>query len=147
MSRKIQHESRACLPWACIVAPLIAALTRATAAGAQQTQTLAQRGEYLARAGDCVSCHTAKGGAPFAGGLRLATPFGYMLAPNITPDPETGIGRWSGADFYRALYDGVSSTSPRARTSRTRPKRPRGIVAPTWSKDSAIAAIAILRAT
>ena len=71
-------------------------------------QTAVQRGEYLARAGDCVSCHTANGGAPYAGGLRLDTPFGYMLAPNITPDPETGIGRWSSADFYRALHDGVN---------------------------------------
>ena len=73
---------------------------------AQQTQL--QRGEYLARAGDCISCHTAKGGAPYAGGLRMDTPFGYLLAPNITPDPETGIGRWSTDDFYRAMKDGVN---------------------------------------
>ena len=85
---------------------MFAALLLAAPVGAQQTQV--QRGEYLARAGDCVSCHTATGGAPFAGGLRLDTPFGYMLAPNITPDAETGIGRWSGADFYRALHDGVN---------------------------------------
>lgn len=71
-------------------------------------QSSIERGEYLARAGDCVSCHTAGGGAPFAGGLRLDTPFGYMLSPNITPDPDTGIGRWSSADFYRALHDGVN---------------------------------------
>ena len=92
--------------WTPIGAVMFAALTVAVPVGAQQTQV--QRGEYLARAGDCVSCHTAKGGAPFAGGLRLDTPFGYMLSPNITPDPETGIGRWSGADFYRALHDGVN---------------------------------------
>src|SRR5664279_4741144 len=67
-----------------------------------------QRGEYLARAGDCVSCHTANGGASFAGGLRLDTPFGYMLSPNITPDADTGIGRWSAEDFWRALHDGVN---------------------------------------
>ena len=73
---------------------------------AQQTQV--QRGEYLARAGDCVSCHTAKDGAPFAGGLRLDTPFGYMLSPNITPDRDTGIGRWSANDFYKALHHGVN---------------------------------------
>ena len=71
-------------------------------------QSLVERGEYLARAGDCVSCHTATGGEPFAGGLRIDTPFGYMLTPNITPDAETGIGRWSGGDFYRALHDGVN---------------------------------------
>jgi mono/diheme cytochrome c family protein len=92
--------------WAGSVALIVAAVTQAALAGAQPTQV--QRGEYLARAGDCVSCHTADGGAPFAGGLRLDTPFGYMLAPNITPDPETGIGRWSRADFYRALHDGVN---------------------------------------
>jgi len=94
------------LRWSAIVASLIHALALAGPAIAQQTAV--QRGEYLARAGDCVSCHTANGGAPFAGGLRLDTPFGYMLAPNITPDPETGIGRWSSADFYRALHDGVN---------------------------------------
>ncbi len=71
-------------------------------------QPVLERGEYLARAGDCVSCHTAPGGAPFAGGLRLDTPFGYMLSPNITPDADTGIGRWSGDDFYRALAAGVN---------------------------------------
>ena len=94
------------LRWSTIVASLIHALAIAGQAIAQQTAF--QRGEYLARAGDCVSCHTAQGGAPYAGGLRLDTPFGYMLAPNITPDPETGIGRWSSADFYRALHDGVN---------------------------------------
>ncbi len=83
-----------------------AALVPAAPATAQHTQV--QRGEYLARAGDCISCHTANGGAPYAGGLRLDTPFGYMLSPNITPDPATGIGRWSSADFYRALHDGVN---------------------------------------
>ena len=67
-----------------------------------------QRGEYLARAGDCISCHTAKGGAPYAGGLRMDTPFGYLLTPNITPDPATGIGRWTAEDFYRAIHDGVN---------------------------------------
>ncbi|MEP7329090.1 MAG: cytochrome c [Betaproteobacteria bacterium] len=75
---------------------------------AAAASTDVQRGEYLARVGDCVSCHTANGGQPFAGGYRINTPFGYMLAPNITPDPETGIGRWSADDFYRALHDGVN---------------------------------------
>src|ERR1700676_1965703 len=86
----------------------IASWSCTTAAGAQQTQV--QRGEYLARAGDWISCHTAKGGEPYAGGLQLDTPFGYMLAPNITPDPETGIGRWSSADFRRAMHDGVNKS-------------------------------------
>src|SRR3954468_15268352 len=66
------------------------------------------RGEYLARAGDCISCHTAKGGTPFAGGLKMETPFGAVVSPNITPDEDTGIGRWSEAEFYRAMHDGVN---------------------------------------
>lgn len=65
-------------------------------------------GEYLARAGDCIACHTARGGEPFAGGLEMPTPFGTLYTPNITPDPETGIGRWSADDFYRALHEGKS---------------------------------------
>jgi mono/diheme cytochrome c family protein len=86
----------------------IAAIALAAAATARAAPALVERGEYLARAGDCVSCHTAKGGAPFAGGARIDTPFGYMLAPNITPEPETGIGRWSQDDFDRALRRGVN---------------------------------------
>lgn len=84
----------------------LAAAAGSTAAAAQQTPV--QQGEYLARAGDCISCHTADGGTPFAGGYRLNTPFGYLLAPNITPDDATGIGRWSADDFYRAMHDGVN---------------------------------------
>ena len=85
---------------------LILAATWATRAGSQSS--LVQRGEYLTRVGDCLSCHTAKDGQPFGGGNRLNTPFGYMLASNITPDPATGIGRWTADDFYRALHDGVN---------------------------------------
>ena len=84
----------------------IAFLCVAHAAAAQTTAV--QRGEYLARAGDCISCHTAPGGAPYAGGYRLETPFGALLAPNITPDPATGIGNWSDDDFYRALHAGIN---------------------------------------
>ena len=65
-------------------------------------------GEYLARAGDCIACHTARGGEPFAGGLEMPTPFGTIYTPNITPDPETGIGKWSADDFWMALHDGKS---------------------------------------
>jgi mono/diheme cytochrome c family protein len=65
------------------------------------------RGEYLVRAGGCFSCHTAPGGQPLAGGRALATPFGTFYSPNITPDPETGIGHWTDAQFLRALRQGV----------------------------------------
>ena len=56
---------------------------------------IARRGRALAIAGDCVACHTAPGGTPLAGGLALATPFGVIMTPNITPDDATGIGRWT----------------------------------------------------
>lgn len=64
------------------------------------------RGRYLTTAGDCRACHTAPGGRPFAGGLPIKTPFGTLYSANITPDPETGIGKWSDDDFYHALHAG-----------------------------------------
>ena len=64
---------------------LLAAVVVAGNAAAAQ-QSLIERGEYLARAGDCIGCHTANGGAPLAGGVRIDTPFGHMLSSNITPD-------------------------------------------------------------
>ena len=71
-------------------------------------QGIVARGEQLARIGNCVDCHTAHGGRPFAGGRPLETPFGTVFATNITPDPETGIGLWSRKAFARALRDGVA---------------------------------------
>jgi mono/diheme cytochrome c family protein len=65
------------------------------------------RGAYLAKAGDCAACHTARGGAAYAGGRAVDTPFGRVMAPNITPDLETGIGAWSADDFWNALHNGV----------------------------------------
>ena len=73
----------------------------------EANQNQAQRGEYLARVGDCSSCHTQVGGAPFSGGASIQSPLGAIYAPNITPDRETGIGNWSDEDFYRALHDGI----------------------------------------
>jgi mono/diheme cytochrome c family protein len=64
-------------------------------------------GEYLVRAGGCFSCHTAPGGQALAGGRALTTPFGTFYSPNITPDPATGIGRWTDAQFMRALREGI----------------------------------------
>lgn len=69
---------------------------------------LINQGEYLARAGDCVACHTAPNGPAFAGGRAMATPFGNLYVPNITPDDETGIGQWSADEFYRMLHTGVA---------------------------------------
>ncbi|MGA0599911.1 c-type cytochrome [Caulobacter sp. KR2-114] len=65
-----------------------------------------RQGQYLVRAGDCVSCHMRPGGAPLAGGLGLKTPFGVIFSSNITPDAETGIGRWTPDQFYAAMHDG-----------------------------------------
>jgi mono/diheme cytochrome c family protein len=69
---------------------------------------LIARGEALAGAGYCATCHTAKGGATYAGGYGMPTPFGVIYSTNITPDPETGIGRWSEAAFARAMHEGVA---------------------------------------
>ena len=68
---------------------------------------LIKRGEYLARAGDCIACHTASGGKPFAGGLKFDTPIGGIYSTNITPDPKTGLGGWTVEDFTRAVREGV----------------------------------------
>lgn len=64
------------------------------------------RGEYLVRAGNCIGCHTARGGSPLAGGRILQSEFGEFVTPNITPDVHTGIGSWSADDFWRALHNG-----------------------------------------
>ncbi len=67
-----------------------------------------ERGAYLARAGDCIACHTARGGVAYAGGRALETPFGRFYGPNLTPDKETGIGDWSADDFWNALHNGIA---------------------------------------
>jgi mono/diheme cytochrome c family protein len=84
-----------------------APLSRAAAAAPADDATIS-RGAYLARAGNCLGCHTARGGADYAGGRGIATPFGTVYAPNLTPDPETGLGAWSAAEFWRALHHGRS---------------------------------------
>jgi mono/diheme cytochrome c family protein len=74
---------------------------------------LVPKGRYLAAAADCVACHTAAGGAPWAGGVPFAMPIGTLYATNISPDPDTGIGNWTRADFHRALRDGVGKNGRR----------------------------------
>lgn len=78
----------------------------APAALAADPQTVAE-GKYLAAAGDCVACHTAVGGTPFAGGTIINTGFGKLVGPNLTPDKDTGIGSWTDAQFVRAVKYGV----------------------------------------
>jgi len=77
-------------------------------AQAEDNADLVQKGQYLARAADCVGCHTAPGGQPFAGGRAFELPFGLLYSSNITPDPKTGIGGYSDDDWVRALREGVA---------------------------------------
>ena len=77
------------------------------------TPELLRRGEYLARIGNCENCHTARGGAPYAGGRAIETPFGAVYSPNITPDRLRGIGSWSADDFWRALHFGIGPDARR----------------------------------
>jgi mono/diheme cytochrome c family protein len=67
-----------------------------------------RRGQVLASLGDCSSCHTTRNGPPYAGGVPVPTPFGTIYGTNITPEPQTGIGRWSEAAFRRALREGIA---------------------------------------
>ena len=85
---------------------LFAGLTGAAFAQDFQSFDRIERGRYLAVLGDCAGCHTEPGGAPFAGGLALQTPFGTLVAPNITPDPDTGIGNMTNGEFLAALHEG-----------------------------------------
>lgn len=71
-------------------------------------EAMVARGAVLAQLGDCQSCHSVTAQAPFAGGPAIRTPLGRLFGSNITPDPDTGIGRWSLAAFSRALRQGVS---------------------------------------
>ena len=64
-------------------------------------------GLYMERAADCMACHTQPGGTPFAGGRAIGTPFGTLYSANITPDPDSGIGKWTDDQFYAALHDGT----------------------------------------
>ena len=86
------------------------ALTLLTAPNAARADdaTLIKQGEYLAKVGDCVACHLPSNGKPFVGGLKMMTPMGAIYSTNITPDPETGIGRYTEAEFARALREGVA---------------------------------------
>ncbi|ROO35199.1 c-type cytochrome [Salinisphaera orenii] len=84
---------------------LLLLLTAAPAVGATDSAD-AERGEYLARIGNCAGCHTAPDGEPFAGGLRLDSPYGTFITPNITPDAATGIGDWNADDLWAAMHEG-----------------------------------------
>ena len=78
-------------------------------AGLPTGRALVERGRYMATAADCAACHTVPGGKPYAGGLPFKLPFGTLYSSNITPDPEHGIGKWSDAEFVRAVRHGVAA--------------------------------------
>jgi mono/diheme cytochrome c family protein len=92
-----------------VIIALGLALFMISAARASDPQAFEQieHGRYLAVVADCAACHTADGGAPYAGGKPIETPFGTLVAPNITPDPSTGIGTMSDETFVRALQKGI----------------------------------------
>jgi mono/diheme cytochrome c family protein len=97
---------RRALAIAGVAACCAAGLSPAVAQDTVYTQI--ERGRYALITGNCQGCHTEPGEEPFAGGRGLETPFGTIYTPNITFDPETGLGRWSRDDFWRAMHEGVA---------------------------------------
>jgi mono/diheme cytochrome c family protein len=89
------------------VAGAVVLLASARALATEPAPDLVARGKYLATAADCVACHTVPGGTPFAGGRAFALPFGTLYSPNITPDPQTGIGNYSDDEWVRMIHEGV----------------------------------------
>ena len=92
---------------------LCSAFVMSQGRAAEPSSETIEHGKALVVAGDCTSCHTADPSKPFAGGKRIDTPFGAVYSPNLTPDRETGIGKWSNDDFYRALRSGVAPDGSR----------------------------------
>jgi nicotinate dehydrogenase subunit B len=92
----------AALGWRPAIAPV-----NVSAAGVYSAEVI-ERGRQMAALGNCIGCHTAPGGLPNAGGRAMHTPFGTLYSTNLTPDPETGIGRWSFSAFQRAMREGIS---------------------------------------
>jgi alcohol dehydrogenase (quinone), cytochrome c subunit len=88
-------------------------LAVSTSRADESTSVPTNLGEYLARAGDCVACHSVPGGKAFAGGLKMGSPLGNIYSTNISPDPETGIGNYSLTDFDRALRQGIAKDGHR----------------------------------
>ena len=115
-SLKITLAMMSVLGMAIAIVVAVAVARHASSAGAAQPlsaaagsfdTTLVAKGAWLAAIGNCNTCHTADHGTTFAGGRALPTPFGTIYATNITPDQETGIGRWSPSDLLRAMHQGV----------------------------------------
>ncbi|MGH8111920.1 MAG: c-type cytochrome [Rhodanobacteraceae bacterium] len=103
----MKHPARTCFALAFTTATFAIAPAWAGQHGAAHYAEV-QHGHYLVKAGDCAYCHTANNGKPFAGGRAVPTPFGTIYSSNITPDKDTGIGKWSEADLYHAMHTGVN---------------------------------------
>jgi mono/diheme cytochrome c family protein len=99
------RSMRLCVTAAVLIAVL--PMARSWADSGTLDVPLARKGEYLVTAGNCTSCHSKPGAAPFAGGVKFTTAFGTIYSTNITPDPETGIGRWTEEQFRRAMREGI----------------------------------------
>jgi mono/diheme cytochrome c family protein len=93
--------------WGDLVMPSSTTATEAPPAP-QASAAQIEQGRYLSLAGNCMACHTTRGGTPFAGGRRIDTPFGGVYSSNLTPDPETGLGKWTAQDFWQAMHRGRS---------------------------------------
>jgi mono/diheme cytochrome c family protein len=113
MTRGLMRLAVAVVVVGAVLVPLIAWLNvrgeeplGAEASAAPASAEQIERGAYLARAGNCMGCHTERGGAAYAGGRGVPTPFGTVYAPNLTPDATHGLGRWTSAEFWRALHHG-----------------------------------------
>jgi nicotinate dehydrogenase subunit B len=95
----------ALLGWRAAIAPVAPI---ASSAAGLYTDAVIEKGRVIAAAGNCVVCHTAPDGEPNAGGRATPTPFGTVYSTNLTPDPASGIGRWSFSAFQRAMREGIS---------------------------------------
>ena len=106
----IPRTARQFVQWTTLAAVLIAVLLAKALAqeGTEQGKALIARGEYLAKAGDCIACHTAPGGPVFGGGRAMPTPFGTLFTSNVTADLDTGIGKWTADQFYTMMHTGRS---------------------------------------
>src|SRR5690242_18353894 len=112
----MRKQFRGSLAAAALLPTLLFLGATASFAGDSDPQefTQIQRGQYLAVLSDCASCHTVPGSnQPFAGGRSIETPFGNIVAPNITPDAETGIGSWSDEQFDAAVRKGIARNGSR----------------------------------
>jgi mono/diheme cytochrome c family protein len=89
------------------IAAALCLLLGAAGVGRAEPDPAVQRGEYLARVGGCIACHSREDGAPATGGEAIKTPFGSFYPPNLTPDPATGLGAWGWGDFERAMREGL----------------------------------------